>query len=98
MALDLFDKPIYAQSRHFIQELMGLDDAFDYLEEWPQDQRNLAFEAVVRSLREAACYRRPISLAEEDFRRFLKRFGKLAAIEDLPAYRTRDRSHNIGGL
>ena len=97
MALDLFDKPIYAQRRYFIQELAGIDDAFDLLDEWPHDQRDLAYEAVARSLREAACQRRSLALAAEDLRRFLKRTGKLATVEDVPPHLRKDKPRNIGG-
>jgi len=40
MAFETFDRPIYAQRKHFIQEIAGLDDVFDFLDEWPQDSRD----------------------------------------------------------
>lgn len=36
MSFALFDKPIYAQRRYFVQEITGLDDVFGFLDEWPQ--------------------------------------------------------------
>ncbi len=50
MLLALFDKPIYAQRRYFVQEVAGLNDVFDYLDEWPQAKRNLAYETLLRLL------------------------------------------------
>ncbi len=47
MALGSFNSPLFVQRKHFIQEIAGLDDAFDLLDEWPEDQRNMAFDAVV---------------------------------------------------
>ena len=32
MLLTLFDKPLYAQRRYFVQEITGLDDVFDFLD------------------------------------------------------------------
>jgi hypothetical protein len=54
MLLAQFDKPVYAQRRYFVQEITGLDDVFDFLDEWPREKRNLAYETLVRYCREAA--------------------------------------------
>ena len=98
MALGMFDAPLFAKRRHFIQEIGGLDDAFDLLDEWPEDQQDLAFEAVMKSVRDAAYGQRPIALAREDLRRFLKRNKMLAKVEDVPFPVCKSRDRNIGGL
>jgi circadian clock protein KaiC len=98
MALGTFDAPVFAKRRNFIQEIAGLDDAFDLLDEWPTEQRDLAFEAVVKSVRQAACGQRPVTLAREDFRRFLKRNGILANVDEVPFRRRRSSDRNIGGF
>nr|WP_082728438.1 DUF982 domain-containing protein [Rhizobium altiplani] len=54
MALDLFDSPLFAQRKYFMQEITGLDDAFDLLDEWPTEQRDLSYETVLRVCRDAA--------------------------------------------
>ena len=96
--LALFDKPIYAQRRYFVQEITGLDDVFDFLDEWPQEKRNLAYETLVRYCREAANGRWPINAVRENFRVFLKQNGKLAELEDVPAHLRRDGHAKLGGL
>lgn len=97
MAFDKFDHPVYAQQKYFVQEICGIDDVFDYLDEWPEEKRNLAYETLVKFCREAACGRFPTSAIRENFRRFLKQNGKLAEIEDIPAFSRQDNDRNIGG-
>lgn len=98
MALAVFDKPLYAQRRYFVQEITGLDDVFDFLDEWPQEKRDLAYQTLARYCHEAAGGRWPISAVRENFERFLKRHGKLASVEDVPPYLCRVGSANLGGV
>lgn len=98
MVLALFDKPLYAQRRYFVQEVAGLDDVFDFLDEWPQDKRNVAYQTLSRYCYEAAAGRWPISAVRINFERFLKQNGKLASVEDIPPYLRGNRGANIGGL
>lgn len=85
MALDLFDSPFFAQRKYFVQEITGLDDAFDLLDEWPAEQRDLSYEAVLRVCQDAAVGKRSLPAAREDLRRFLKQKGKLADIGECHA-------------
>jgi hypothetical protein len=98
MALALFDRPIYAQGRYFIQEITGLDEVFDYLDEWPDEKRGLPYETLIRYCHEAACGRWPISAVRKNFEQFLKQNGKLASLEDLPTSLERDRGAKLGGV
>lgn len=98
MLLALFDEPLYAQRRYFVQEITGLDDVFDFLDEWPQEKRSLAYETLVRYCREAANGRWPIDAVRENFRVFLKQNGKLAELEDVAPHLRRDTSAKIGGM
>ncbi|WP_320204010.1 DUF982 domain-containing protein [Agrobacterium rosae] len=97
MAFDKFDHPVYAQQKYFVQEICGIDDVFDYLDEWPEEKRNLTYETLVKFGREAACGRFPTSAIRENFRRFLKQNGNLAEIEDIPAFSRQDNDRFIGG-
>jgi hypothetical protein len=98
MALALFDKPLYAQRRYFVQEVTGLDDVFDFLDEWPQEKRNIAYQTLSRYCHEAAGGRWPLSAVRKNFERFLKQNGKLASLEDVPPCLRRDRGAKLGGL
>lgn len=98
MACDLFDRPVYAQRKYFVQEITGLDEAFDFLDEWPLEKRDVAYKAVIRACREAASGQRPVFAAREDLTRFLKRNGKLASIDDMPPYLRSRTDRNISGV
>lgn len=86
MALDLFDSPLFAQRKYFVQEITGLDDAFDLLDEWPTEQRDLSYETAVRVCRDAAAGKRSLPAAREDSRRFLKPKGKLVDVGEVAPY------------
>lgn len=97
MALDLFDAPIFAQRKHFIQEIAGLDDVFDFLDEWPTSKRDQTYETVVKVVREAACRERPVAVAQERFRQFLKSHEQFVRVEDVPARFQQLSGGNLGG-
>lgn len=94
----LFDRPLFVKTRRFIQEIGCLDDIFDFLEEGPEDKRDLAHETMSKRCQDAAVGRLPLSALRDNFKRFLKKNGLLAEVEDVPflAQRTTDRS--IGGM
>ncbi|WJH38700.1 DUF982 domain-containing protein (plasmid) [Aliirhizobium terrae] len=96
--LALFDKPLYAQRRYFVQEITGLDDVFDFLDEWPQERRHLAYDTLLRYCREAAGGHWPIDAVRENLLVFLKQNGKLAELADVPPHLRRDTSAEIGGM
>jgi hypothetical protein len=66
MALGLFDRPIYAQRKYFIQEITGLDEVFDFLDEWPEEIRNVAYEVMVDACRKAANCALPVAVVHEN--------------------------------
>jgi hypothetical protein len=78
MRANQFDRPVFMKRRFFIQEVGCLDDVFDVLEEWPEDERDVAHEAMMRACNRAAAGVFPISAIRDNFERFLKRQGKLA--------------------
>lgn len=98
MAYARFDRPVFLQRKHFIEEIAGLDDVFDILEEWPADQRGLQFEILEDACRRAVrgCF--PVEAVRENFRRFLKKSGMLAEIEDVPDLGRVMNDRNIGGV
>jgi hypothetical protein len=97
MARALFVHPIYLRDKHFIQEITSLDDAFDFLEEWPEERRDLIYEMAVKACREAYCGRFPLEAAEKTLRRFAQKAGILSDVEDVPVWRTRTTDRNLSG-
>ncbi|MBY5441571.1 DUF982 domain-containing protein [Rhizobium leguminosarum] len=98
MALDTFEHPICAQRKYFVQEVAGLDDVFDFLDEWPQKKRDVTYEVMLDACRKAANRQLPASVVAANFSRFLKKHGKLADIEDVPLHLRRVGDRNVSGI
>ncbi|ASR07506.1 DUF982 domain-containing protein [Rhizobium leguminosarum bv. viciae] len=98
MALDTFEHPIYAQRKYFVQEIAGLDDVFDFLDEWPQEKRDITYEVMLDACRKAANRQLPASVVAANFSRFLKKHGKLADVEDVPLHLRRVSDRNVSGI
>ncbi|WP_431323327.1 DUF982 domain-containing protein [Rhizobium sp. YTU87027] len=60
-----------------IQEISGLDDVFDFLDEWPASKRDVGYERILKAIRDAACKPSSASFARESFQDFLTHHGKL---------------------
>jgi hypothetical protein len=86
MAINLFEHPLFVRRKHYIEEVAGLDDAFDLLESWPLDQRGLPHETLLRACHEAANGRFPLAAVRSNLERFLRKAGMLATIEDVPNF------------
>jgi ribosomal 50S subunit-associated protein YjgA (DUF615 family) len=97
MATARFEHPIFVARHNFIEEIAGLDDVFDFLEEWPEHDRGVAFNTLADACRRAAAGSFPVSAARENFRRFVKQAGMLANLEDVPNFSSFTSDWNIGG-
>ncbi|MBM2715103.1 DUF982 domain-containing protein [Mesorhizobium caraganae] len=62
-----------------VQEIASLADAVDFLNEWPEDRRDLIHEAALRACYDAYDGRKPVSAARNAFFGFAKR---VAILED----------------
>ncbi|MBY5354540.1 DUF982 domain-containing protein [Rhizobium leguminosarum] len=98
MALDTFEHPIYAQRKYFVQEIAGLDDLFDFLDEWPEEKRDVTYEVMLDACQKAANRQLPASVVEANFSRFLRTHGKLADIEDVPPHLRRVSDRNVSEI
>lgn len=50
MNAEAFSSPLFVRrATHIIQEIAGLADAIDFLNEWPEDRRDLIHEAALRA-------------------------------------------------
>jgi circadian clock protein KaiC len=98
MAFEMFEQPIYVQRKHYIEEINRLDDIFDFLDEWPQDRRDLVYEVMVDACRKAASRQLPVQAVADNFRRFLKRYGKLADVKDVPLHLRQSNEQNAPGM
>ncbi|MEQ1406053.1 DUF982 domain-containing protein [Neorhizobium sp. Rsf11] len=83
MAGNLFDRPLFVKRKHFIQEIGCLDDIFDFLEDWPEEKRDITYETTLGACRDAVAGRFPPDVVRDNFERFLQKNGMLAEIEDI---------------
>ena len=69
----MFDSPVYVRDGSaLVLEIAGLEDALDFLEEWPKNRRNLIYETALRACRRVYEGDFPLSAAREAFRGFAK--------------------------
>lgn len=86
MTLKLFDRPVYLQERKdLIREITTLDDAIDFLQEWPERQRDVIHDATLKTCYMAHDGHKPLRVARDAIRAFGKKKGILVkAPEVLP--------------
>jgi hypothetical protein len=69
----MFDSPVFVKSgESLIQEIACLEDALEFLYEWPKDRRDAIYEAALRGCQRAFDGGYPLSSAREAFRGFAK--------------------------
>ncbi|MBX3582893.1 MAG: DUF982 domain-containing protein [Rhizobiaceae bacterium] len=68
-----FEKPIFVKAEEgLIEEIATLDDALDFLDEWPKNRRGVVYETARRACCRAFDRDYPLSAAREAFRGFAK--------------------------
>ena len=96
MANTLFDKPLFVKRSSYIQELGSLEDVFDLLDEWPDEERDATYEVLAKACRMAAQGIFPLSAIRENLRRFLIKKKLLANIDEVPLFVKKTTDRNIG--
>ncbi|XAZ26046.1 DUF982 domain-containing protein (plasmid) [Sinorhizobium sp. B11] len=95
MANTLFDVPLFLKKRHYIQELASLEDVFDMLDDWPEQEKDTTYEALEKACRMAAQGIFPLPAIRENLRRFLIKRHMLANVEEVPVVTKRPTDRNI---
>ncbi len=85
MLLAQFDKPLYAQRRYFVQEITGLDDVFDFLDDTNTKLRRENETAI------------PVVWPEGQVPITGGRPGRSEDVADVIAFLASDRSRHITG-
>jgi hypothetical protein len=96
MAPSFFDRAAYVRGKNFVEEIACLEDVFDFLDEWPEERRDLAYHTLFGACRKAANGSFPLEAIRENFERFLKKTGLLVEIENVPSFFALDRNPNVG--
>jgi hypothetical protein len=79
-----FDVPVFVRSgEHYVQEICSLDDALDFLEEWPRNRQGPIYETALRACHRAYCRDVPIGVARDAFIGFAKSAGIHERVETL---------------
>ncbi|CCV11640.1 DUF982 domain-containing protein [Mesorhizobium sp. STM 4661] len=78
MQAEAFSSPIFVKrATYIVQEIASLADAIDFLDEWPEDRRDLIHDTALRVCYDAFDGRKPISAARDAFCEFAQRFAML---------------------
>ncbi|TIN23333.1 DUF982 domain-containing protein [Mesorhizobium sp.] len=74
MNAEAFSSPIFVKrASYIVQEIASLADAFDLLNEWPEDRRDLTYETALRACCDAYAGHIPVDAASNAFVGFAKR-------------------------
>lgn len=94
----MFDKPIYVRSGgHLIEEVAGVEDALEFLYDWPKKRRGPIYDTALRACQSAFEGRYSLSGARQAFASFAKSANILEVVTTpLPWMMTRGDGH--GGL
>ncbi|MBZ9853582.1 DUF982 domain-containing protein [Mesorhizobium sp. CA13] len=69
----MFDQPVLVKNGDFmIEEVACLEDAFDFLQNWPRNRRGPIFETALRACQRAYDGHVPVSLARDAFAGFAR--------------------------
>jgi hypothetical protein len=72
----LFDSPVFVTSgKSLVQEIACLEDALEFLYEWPKSQRGVTYETGLKACQRAFDSDYPLSAARDAFVRFAKEKG-----------------------
>lgn len=66
-----FGKPVYLRDgKYLIREITSVDDAIDFLFEWPEDKRDVLYEAALNTCFMAHDGLKPVKTARDAIRAF----------------------------
>jgi hypothetical protein len=73
MSARTFEEPVFVRAgKGLVEEIATLDDAFDFLDQWPVDRRGVIYDTARRACCRAFDSDYPLSAAREAFRGFAK--------------------------
>jgi hypothetical protein len=79
-----FDAPVYVKrAEHLIQEIHSLDDALDFLEEWPRKRRGPIYETALKACHRAYSGDVTLEIARNAFIGFARSAGIFEKVDSL---------------
>ena len=80
----VFDAPVFVKAgKHLIQEICSLDDALDFLEDWPLNRRGPIYETALRACHRAYTRDVPLEVARNAFIGFARSAGVYEKVDSL---------------
>ena len=80
----MFDSPVYVKAGNSVIEDIGcLEDALEFLYEWPEDRRGVIYNTALRACHSVVERNFPLSSAREAFAGFAKSAGILEKVDTL---------------
>ncbi|MBX4922265.1 DUF982 domain-containing protein [Rhizobium bangladeshense] len=78
MSSKIFDRPVYLKERQgLVREINSLADAIDFLEDWPERDKDLTHEATLKTCYMAHDGHKPLQVARDAIRAFGNKKGIL---------------------
>lgn len=78
MDVNAFTKPVYLKDgKYMVREIASVLDAIDYLEDWPERERDMLHEAALRTCVMAHDRLKPAKVARDAIREFALKKGIL---------------------
>ncbi|WP_322886941.1 DUF982 domain-containing protein (plasmid) [Sinorhizobium medicae] len=89
----MFDRPVYLKERReLIREITCLEDAIDFLEEWPERDQDIVHDATLKTCYMAWDSHKPLNVARGALRSFGKKKGILVKSPGVQPWMVRARS------
>ncbi len=95
----MFDSPVFVQNGSgLLQEIAGIDDALEFLYEWPKDRRGVIYDTALRACRRAFDGGYPLSAARQAFCGFAKSARIYEDVATALPWMTSGNRNRSGGL
>jgi hypothetical protein len=94
-----FDSPVFVRTAEgLIEEIACLEDAFDFLDEWPEHRRGVIYEAATRACHRAFDGFVPLKVARDAFAGFARSVKILEDVSEAMPWMAGPSTGQAGGL
>ncbi len=95
----IFDRPIFMKDRNvLIREISCLEDALEFLYEWPKNRRGPVYETALRACQRAFDSNYPLTAAQDALASFTKSAGMMGDVTVPLAGMTGSKSNQDDGI
>ena len=94
-----FDSPVFVRvAEGLIQEISCLEDAFDFLDEWPRNRRGVIYETAKRACQRAFDGHIPPTIARDAFAGFARSAKILEDVSTTVPWMVGAKAGHTGGV